>query len=373
MFISSFKIPINAGGWFFAPLARYVTSDSMFNRMVAEMKTQGQEDIVSSWSSFNSYDRRYAGQDLNGRRLAIYRESGYGDNMIVTGLCRHIKSIYPKAQIDVFGLPHVQEAWLGNSDATHYPTPPIFDAMKGYDYHLFLEGMIENDNEPDQINAYDALFQYAGFFPKDVPKEHKRPHLVMGPNDEKLLADWDARRPEHYIFWHWNPSGAVRMYPNDLADLAILGFAEMGYKVVLIGHTINDSKIPHPNVEHENIINLINKVPSWRETIAILRRAQLVIAPDSCYAHACGAFPDVQSIGLWAAFSPGDRVKYYDNHLAIDASWACPSAPCRAQHGHLPRHKCAQSKLYRGEQDPFCAAMRAIDPVEIINTALPYL
>lgn len=373
MFISSFRIPINAGGWFFAPLARYVTSDSMFNKMVDQMTQAGQKDIVTSWSSFNSYERRYSAQDLNGRRLAIYRESGYGDNMIVSGLCRHIKSLYPDAQIDVFGLPHVQEVWFNNKDATQYPCAPLFDAMRSYDYHLFLEGMIENDNEPDQINAYDALFQVAGFFPKEVPKEHKRPHLVLGPADEQALTDWDARRPDKYILWHWNPSGCIRMYPADKSDLAILGLAELGHTVVIVGNTENDQGIPHPNIEGDRIVNLINQTKTWREMLAMIQRAQLVVAPDSSLMHATAAFPDVPCIGLWAAFDPRDRAKYYENHIAIEASWACPSAPCRAQRGDLPRHKCSQAKLYGGDQEYWCAAMKAIDPLDIINTAIPYL
>jgi ADP-heptose:LPS heptosyltransferase len=373
MFISSFRIPINAGGWFFSPLARYVTSDSMFNKMVQQMEAQGQKDIVASWSSFNSYERRYAAQDLNGRRLAIYRESGFGDNMIVSGLCRHIKSLYPKAQIDVYGLPHVQEVWLNNPDATQYPCPPLFDAMRNYDYHLFLEGMIENDNEPDQANAYDALYQVAGFFPKDVPTDHKRPHLVMGQIDEKHLAEWDARRPDRYVLWHWNPSGCVRMYPPDKSDLTILGLAELGHTVVIIGNTNNEEGIPMPNIEGTRIINLINQTKSWRELLAMIRRAQLVIAPDSSITHAAAAYPEVPCIGLWGAFDPNDRAKYYENHLAIEASYACPSAPCRAQHGQLPRHKCAQAKLYSGDDEKWCAAMKAIDPLDIINAAIPYL
>lgn len=370
MFIASFRIPISAGEWFLSPLARYVMSDSMYNKIMEQLNAayeaqKKEPDFYNGWSSFNSYERRYAGQDLNGRRLAIYRESGFGDNMIVSGLVHYLKTTYPTAQIDIFGLPHVQTVWSGNREATMMPVCPQFDALRNYDYHIMLEGMIENDNEPDQKNAYDNLFDFCGIYSKQVPPEFKRPHLVWSESDQKARAEWKAKKPWRYILWHWNPSGATRMYPPELAEQAI---EALSYRadVVIIGHTEN-GKIPEPKSEIENVHNYVGKTPKWRDTLPMIAEAKLVVAPDSSILHAAAAY-NVPTIGLWGSFHHEDRAKYYPEHHPIEAFHVCPKAPCRAQKDDLPKHFCQQAQGY-DETSRWCTAMKAIDPQRIIEKA----
>lgn len=348
-----------------APCTRYVLSDSMFRTISTSLEQQGHANSVRSWSCFNSYERRYGGQDLNGRRLAIYRENGMGDNLMVTGLTGYLKHTFPNATIDVYALPRVGAVWAGNADVNFFDVPPPFDAVKnGYDYHLFFEGMIENDNEQEQGNAYDNFLAFSGVFPKSVPDNFKRPQIFWTEMDDQIESDWLPIMPrEPYVVWHWNPSGRVRMYPYDLSRQTISMLAEH-FAVVVIGDT--NGEVEPLNLTNPRVFDWLNRTPSVRSFLPILKHAKATVCPDSCVLHLASAFPNVPCIGLWGPFSPNDRATYYKNHVALSAFNACPSAPCRSQKSVLPVHRCAQATGY-AEGEQFCRAMWAIEPQHIVE------
>jgi ADP-heptose:LPS heptosyltransferase len=378
MVIASFPRGIEAGGWKIAPCCRYVMSDSLFRAVVAGLTelalrenpgaevTEGQ--FVRSFSIFTAYERRYGGQDLNGRRLAIYRENGFGDNLMITGLTGYLKTQYPSATIDVYALPRVAAAWQGNTDANFLDVCPPFDALRnGYDYHLMCEGLIENDAEPEQLNAYDGLFQFAGIYPKSVPRNFKRPQIFWTPQDIHAESEWAHLGPkEKAIVWHWNPSGMVRQYPYEMARKAIALLAER-HPVVVVGDT--DGGVEPLGMSNLNIHDWLNRTTSFRSILPMIKNSLAVVCPDSSVLHAASAFPDVPVIGLWGPFDPQDRAKYYSNHTPLEAFHVCPSAPCRTQRSALPVDRCRQATNYE-EGTGFCSAMAAIEPERIVAEVL---
>ena len=105
MIACSFSHPVECLGWHMESRGRYVVSHSYYERLKAGLIAEGKEDWLGSASSFNSYLRPYAGQDLNGRILKIYRERGFGDSLMITSLCGYIKHLYPDAMIDLHCQP----------------------------------------------------------------------------------------------------------------------------------------------------------------------------------------------------------------------------------------------------------------------------
>lgn len=364
MVIVSFKLGITVQNVDLQPLTRYVMSDSMFNRIHECLKEAGKGDQVLSWSSFNSYERRYAGQDLNRRRLSVYRENGFGDNLMVTGLIRWIRHHYPDAQIDVYGLKNGKQAWMHNLDATYYDNVPTFEAMQNSDYHLLFEGMIESDNEPEQLCAYDSFLQFSGFSYKHVPPEFKRPHIVWGPYDENCDEQWCKVMPSGYVLWHWNPSGLLRMLPLSASYEAIHKLAEKR-DVVICGHP--EGRIERPNFNHPRIHDYCGQTKAWRDVLPMIRHAEAVVCPDSSVLHATAAFEEIPIIGLWGSFDWRDRAKYYPTHVPVTGYAACPFAPCRAQKSDVPHWKCSSSPHYSGEDEIYCSAMKSIDPAAIVR------
>jgi ADP-heptose:LPS heptosyltransferase len=366
--VASFNYAFEAGGWTFAMGNRYVLSDSIFRRIAEDMDKQKMANSVRTWSCFNSYERRYGGQDLNGRRLAIYRENGFGDNLIVSGLVGYLKTTYPGALIDVYAMPRVSAVWHGNTDASFHPMAPPFDALKNaHDYHLLFEGMIENDCERDQGNAYDNLFAFAGIYPKSVPANFKRPQVFWTPEDEGAEADWLKLHPsEPYVVWHWNPSGLVRQYPFELARRAIELLAEH-FAVVVIGST--EGEIEGLGMTHARVFDWLNRTPTIRSFLPMLKHASAIVCGDSCVLHLAPCFPDVPTVALFGPFAHSDRSTYYRNVTPIDEMAVCPSAPCRVQQSSLPAHRCAQATGYV-EGTKFCTALAALSPERIVETVL---
>lgn len=366
MVIVSYSRYAETAGWQLAPHTRYVLGEQLFRRTQKAIAEKIDRDPVESWSVANSYERRYAGQDLNGRRLLIYREHAYGDALICTALAHHVMQLYPQARVEVHSMPAMIQVWANSQDAVMVPSPPTFDALRTADYHLLLEGMIENDSEPEQQNCYDALYDFAGLSHFHVPADCKRPRLYWGADDDKAMAAWKDQKPWRYILWHVTPSAAPRIYPPYLQEQAIAALAEH-IDVVLVGRQPN---APMPNIQHERVHDWTNRTPSWRSLLPMIREASCVVAPDSSVLHATGAFPDVPLVGLWGPFHPNDRAKYYSNHTAIHAHETCPYAPCRPQRNEFPVHKCKSALNHSGPDELWCCALKNIDPDLIVNTVL---
>lgn len=360
MFISSFFEYAELGGWNFSPRTRYVLSESLYDKLVKQIAEKHPAQTFT-WSSVNSYERRYGGQDANGRRIIIYRETAYGDALIVTGLARYIKSQFPDVRLELHSMPGMWEVWCNNTDVRFIPCPPTFDSLRTSDYHILLEGMLENDGEPDQQNCYDNLFGFCGFHPFTVPAEFKRPYIAWGPGDDACLKVWKENKPWKYVLWHVCPSSPPRMVPPTNQEEAIRLIADK-IDVVLVGR---QPVAPKLQIEHERVHDWTEKTGNWRALIPMIREAECVVAPDSSVLHATAAFPDVPLVGLWGSYAPEDRAKYYTNHTAVTGFDACPFAPCRTPKSDFPLEKCRQSIGWVESTMPWCSAMRI--PAERIS------
>lgn len=368
--ICKFNLGADAMGWKLAPGTRYVLSDSLFRTICEGFHAQLGDSKVAGWSCFNSYERRYGGQDLNGRRLFIYRENGMGDNLIITALTGYLKETYPTATIDVYGLPRVGAIWHGNTSAQFYDVPPTFDAVtNGYDYHLFFEGFMENNSEPERHCAYDDIFSFAGIFPKSVPSHFKRPQVHWTAQDAQCETDWKGLAPkEPYFLIHWNPSGATRQYPFDQYRKVVTMLADYG-AVVVIGD--QDQGQEPLGVEHPRVLNMMGKTPSARTFLPMIKHAKAVVCPDSCVMHMSGCFPDVPTIALYGPFAHHDRTLYFPNVIPLDAHSSCPSSPCLSQRSQFPVERCKQAQGWT-EGEKFCRALSNIPPEKIVETVLKH-
>lgn len=352
------------------PYARYIVSD--YECMVL---TDHTPQTKWSISSFNPYERRYAGQNLDGKRVAIYRHTAFGDQLMISCLPRYLKTLYPSCHIGFYCSPEMCDMWKGNPYVGNValPLPIPFDVARSYDYHIFFEGMLENNSEFDQNCCYDDFFGFAGL--NDVPSEYKRPFIVPLPEDYGRAKEIQAFvRGSKYMVYHLTPANKNRCYPPILGFEFINRFLteRPNWKVVIVGKNTKDylDGLPWGMVENDpRILDAVNRTGSFRDMIPILEKANLLVAPDSSIMHMAACFPSLPSISLWGLFHPQDRVKYYPNHYPLTAFDVCKKAPCHNHEFTLPLHDCTKASNWVAGSE-YCAALSAIMPETILEKAL---
>lgn len=373
--------PAQMDGMTFAPFTRYVLPAGPAQTLGGALKAKNALHSMSIW---NSYHRPFAGQELNGKRLAIYRHAAYGDQLMVTGIAAYIAHRWPKAQIDVYCAPNVIDLW-GGLAVRAIKAPLTFDAARAYDFHLFYDQMLEENREWDQGCAYDDLFAFAGL--TDVPPFWKRPHAIVLKEDFAELSNFSLPGPIAVVqLQATNPN---RTYPPaQLARFCHLFLAKhRDWSIALVGLDQptgillqfenaweEELSLAHLHGRHRaefavRIWKLVGVLQRFRSLVPLVSRAGLVICPDSSIGHLAAAFPAVPVISLWGIFSPDDRVKYYENHRALYFPNACPHAPCRNHEFKLPQEKCREAINATPGEQVWCNALRAITPEAILAKA----
>lgn len=367
MLIAAFDKFVSAASMMYMPRCRYVLSENIHYKLTKAVEKDGGRAVTTS--NFNPYLKHYGGTDLNGKTILINRHTAFGDQLIVTALCRYIKTLYPTCDILYFSEPGTVSIWLWNPDIQYCGGPIPFETAKACDHHLFIRGMFENDSEPDQDNCYDSMFRFAGFDPEQVPDTFKRPHIFLDESDETDIRHIKEEYGD-YIVYQWQASNPNRTYPQEqsIATLQILQQQLPNHKVIVVGQMDKPPSLS----EGTGVINLVNRTRDFRRVIQLVKGSKLVICPDSSVSHVAGAFPEIPCISLWGLFHPWDRVKYYDNHFPLHEFEVCPHAPCHNHDFHLPKNQCKDASNHNASIQ-YCNALRAITPQKIAALATSIL
>lgn len=346
----------------YLPFTRYVITDASYHR-IAKSLAKANGSIVSS-SCFNSRERITRARIKN-RKVAIYRHTAFGDQLIMTGLTQWLHIKWPDARIFYACSPMVGDIWRWNPTVEYIGQPMTLEFVDSMTDHIFFEGMFENDSEPDQLNCYDAMFRRAGFDPRNVPTKFKRPHLYFNQQEEKFHGELRGKHGD-FIVYHWSSSNPNRMYPpaQSIATLQLLSEA-FAWPICVVGTCIPEEKEEY--VLPPGCVDMRNATPKFRTIINYVAASTLVIGPDSSVVHVAGALAK-PCISLWGLFHPNDRIKYYENTYPIVGFSACPHAPCRNHDFQLPDAKCADAGNTISPPE-FCNALRSITPLQIVQKA----
>lgn len=349
------------------PFARYVTPDDVARNIATKLQEQ---KIPFVCSSFNAYEKRYGGQEARGKNLAFFRHSAWGDQLMAIAVVNALQSLRKELRVDVYCSPTVLSMWDGITRA--YPSPMLFDAVKAYDYHVFYEGMLENNWEPDQGNAIDDMIQFLGIDPTTVPDSLKVPTVVVKDEDYNELRKLRLNLESDYIVVQLQASNPNRTYPPRQTAEFIRMFLEKYPKmeVFLVGLD-TDGKLVHEGIRpletNKRLHNLVNKLEDFRSIIPLIKHSRGVVCPDSSVGHLAAAFKDVPTVSLWGLFHPNDRVKYYTNHIPLFNDKVCPHAPCHNHTFVLPQEKCKDAINASVGVQRYCNALASISPEQILS------
>ena len=356
--------------WYYKPYVRYVLSDNELDTIICSVYKN-----EVNFSHFASFEKRYGGQDLNGKSVLIYRHNAWGDQLMASALPRYLKTLYPQAKVHLYCHPDVLSLWAGNPfmEGSAIPLPMNFDAVQQYDYHILFEGMLEGNSEFDQRCCYDDMFSFCGL--ENVPDAFKRPFILPSPEDYLFVKEAGLDLDRDYVVYHLSPANNNRCYPPAQgAEFVSRVLNEMKKDVILVGLDKDGEltkefykRITQVESGSGKLINMVNKTRTFRDLIPIIEHANALVCPDSSVLHLSACFPETPVVSLWGLFHPDTRAKYYVNDHPIFKKDSCPYAPCYDHNFHLPVGHCikAENAPDKASEVEWCQVLKNIDPDEI--------
>lgn len=340
---------------------KIVVPEDAGTKLVNEVWRQARRE--TQWSSMGCFERPYQGNDLNSKRLLVYRGAGYGDLIIVAGICRELKKKWPRAEIDLWHSGRRYGMWRG---ARSLPLrscilPIPFSEWQKYDYHLLYEGMVEACTEPTQPDIWTAHLQKAGItwdcdrVPYVPIRDKARTRI------RKLVKRWTGGKP--WILYQLCATSPVRSFAPWKTREVLQALRDSFPGTPIICPKVDDKQ----QVEAVAGLGQIVHMPDIQHLFALTEQATCLVCPDSCLGHASATL-NVPTVSLWAAFHPRDRIVTYTNHTAIYKESDC--GPCRRHEGqNRALGSFDPSKVYRGctLNQSYCHAMSQISTETIVN------
>lgn len=326
-------------------------------------------DSFGSIRDLSGIYRRYNGESLDGKRIAIWRTGGMGDLCFITPYLKKLKEMWPTCTI-VFGC-GVQYADAMNDheyiDEFHC-VPMDTDVLGSCEYHLMFEGIIEANPEAEKINAYDLFGKVFGMTLDDSEKVPNLPlnedscaHFVSVEKQMNLKVKNPVR-----VGIHLKTSSVIRNVPASAWVNIISGMLSSHDDIViyLLGAPEDidvGNKISLPSFADGRIVPFFHFVRGFKDSIAAISKMDLVIGGDSSGMHIAAAFQKPM-IGLFGAFLGALRLGYYENAIAINSEIRC--SPC-FQHGNT---SCDNSDIMGNS---YC--MMVFDIAQVVDEAMMLL
>jgi len=280
---------------------------------------------------FKKYFKRYRGQNLNNKRLLIWRTGGLGDICFTQPLIKYIKSKYPSCRITFGTAPNnrfIFNCWpKGLVDET-IVFPFKINYMTSNDYHMTFEGAIERCTEAHSVNCYDIFKKVAclDFDINDYP-------LTLSSEPE-LKNKFQQIIPPKTILIQVRASSPIRtMGSYRWVEVAKELTENLGYNVGFIDSKNNsdlyEKFIDEYSLNRDKVFNFAKYSSTINKGIAILDCCDGMIGIDSSFTHiAAGLGKPV--LGLYGPFLGILRMKYYKNCDWIDSVGysECGKWPC---------------------------------------------
>jgi ADP-heptose:LPS heptosyltransferase len=363
--------------WLLNPNRRYILNAQTL---------EGIADYVETTSDLEGgelYHPLTAGCNISQAKIVIerMRERGIGDLLFLTGPLAFLNHVTGRnIEIDLYALSDRGGVITQNPDVHNKVVlcgPLEYDHLRHYNYHWFIKTVTECDEEPDQLNVYDALFKQIGFDPENIEPEWKRPRAYVGEQDYKHLDQlfriiWeqrkiDLRRVGYYVVAPFAVANVRSLdYPKWLEIIKTLGQRR---PVIVVGSTrqkLPDSEMAAGDFMAQvagmggGVINAVDGTP-LRVLMALISRAVALLCLDSGPLYIAQALR-TPAISFWGPHHPGVRIGYDPDYMDL-ALWnesACVHAPCFT-YISLPENKCPDGRAQR-----VCACLKAVTVDQVL-------
>jgi len=307
----------------------YIMSDTASHRL--SLLT---EDIVGIEIPFEEVYNPYNGQDLTNRKVLALRHGGGGDILFMSTGIKELKRANPSAKFGV-AIGKQYEGIIQNEpeiDKVHFLPLPL-DVWNEYHYHLIFEGIIENNPEAKEYNAYDLFMKQMLLDITKVDPKNKIPKITL-QDEERLEVKTQfpsLNSSNKKVGIQVATSTPIRTYPPYKFVDFIDSLLQKDYSVYLFGAGPQKKEINYIK-ERFKEENVYEAVTSLREAIALASYMNYIVSPDSMFIH-IGAALGIPVMGIYGPFHSGLRMKYFENSIGIDLKTGC--SPCLI-HGNYP-------------------------------------
>lgn len=360
--------------WFLNPRIKYIVQGKHCEHLKEHI------DTVSELVPGDKYRPLDGNINLSNKKILLERgrDCGTGDHLFMTGPLAYLQHVTGHTvEIDMYGLNERSQVMDNNPALKHLSAlrgPLLHDALGYYDYHWLLPSVTEFNEEPDQINVYDAIFSSIGIDYNEVDPRWKRPYLY--------LTDEDRVNFDTFLFFLWNKTktdfrraGYYVVAPHCFSSLrtADYGFwlnliqkmAEVR-PVIIIGSngpsastSMTYSDFLSRAGEIANVVSLVGVTPV-KTMMSLLKNAVALVSLDTAPLYIAQAF-QTPAVSLWGTHDPKSRLRYDRTYLA-NAIWTkeCPSSPCYLYRGF-------NSKCPAGSNQKVCENLLAIQPETVMD------
>ena len=307
------------------PNKEYVVSDFL----VFKIKEGGFEKNILKNENFYKDKRveskKYNGENLHGKKLITFRSGGIGDLIFQIPSLQELKDIY-KDNIELTICCDTRySAVFTEIDYINklISLPLELDILLEYDYYVNFEGLIEQNIEAEQINAYELHAEKFYLKPRTY-----LPYLKTNPEKDEVIKKLLNKDKLNIVIGFATTVPIRSIHPDLLANLiAKLKSNKSDFYVVGSKSQIKDINfLVKALKEQAGLTNVIN----WAKdnsndlllTMSLVKFADVVIGPDSGLLHIAGGL-DTPLIGLYGPFYSSLRLKHYKNAIGIDAMSNC--------------------------------------------------
>lgn len=279
------------------------------------------KDKIAKSRGLGPLYRKYNGQDLENKKLLMWRTGGFGDILFMTPLIRRIKKRFPSCEINFSCFPKFSAVLAGNPYVSNlYALPIPLPLFKQHHYQLHFEGTIEKSKN-EKLHAIDYFAKHANVNLTNRKLDirlHKKNRAIARKFVREQL---NIKQGEKIIAVQSRASAQLRTYPHPLLIKVMKKLAGEGYKCIVIGL---EGAFPE-GCDIEGVYDACGKFEWMLDSVALMDECDMLIAPDSSLTHFAAAL-DLPTVAIYGPFPGEIRTKYYSRCITLEAEHHC--IPC---------------------------------------------
>ena len=307
------------------------------------------------------------GDNLNGKRLLIIMEyMAIGDIVWLQTALRLFLKRHPELQHVTICTQDLERWQSFNRLVPEVRSFELKDRMTNFacDDHDVILRFASTVIDTLKHNMYDTQIAHCLLDPDTLTAEEKKPEMFIGDSMRKMAIEEILPRDygidlrssgKKLAIIHAHGSTPIKSQkPETIKEIARLLVKE-NYHVMVIGHDRRKYGFVMPGV-----INVVGHTKSFYYICTILSGADVLIAPDSGFAHLSGV-TGTPLVWMPGPFDVDYLHKYHPNIITVRAKSNCPTQPCQ-------KHTCE----YSTEEFPPCVNQKPAEVVAAVKEILDH-